>query len=59
MAEKATDLVYNKSRYVENCAPYQIYIPRKETMFKIMSACIGVTDPQDLWMNRQFHGVCH
>ena len=27
-----------------------IYMPSKEMMFKMMRACIGVTDKNDLWI---------
>jgi hypothetical protein len=29
-----------------------IYIPRKEIMWKLMKACIGVSDEKELWFNR-------
>ena len=49
--EAADDWVYPEFRYVEGNAPNQIYIPRKEIMLKIMRACIGVKNPEDLWIN--------
>ena len=36
------DLVYEECRYVEKYSPYCIYIPKKDLMFKMMRACIGV-----------------
>lgn len=45
-------LVYSSHRYVMAYSPYMLYIPRKEVMFKIMRACINVTDPLDLWLNK-------
>ena len=49
---KADDLVYAQSRYIQGFSPYCIYIPRREIMFKLMRACIAVSDPSDLWMLR-------
>lgn len=43
------DLVYRASRYVKSCSPHSIYFPSKRVLFKIMRACIGVQDPQELW----------
>ena len=46
-------MIYDESRYIEGLAPYCIYIPRKELMFKMMKACIGVQKVEDLWFHRK------
>jgi len=33
-------------------SPRLIYMPRKELIFKMMRACIGVEDETELWFNR-------
>ena len=38
------DIVYDKCRFFKNKAPYVLYIPRKEMMFKMMRACVNVVD---------------
>jgi hypothetical protein len=45
------DKVYPDLWYRESSCPYCIYIPRKEIMLKMMRACIGISDVQDLWFN--------
>lgn len=44
--EKISDFVFSKKCYVYKKTPHMIYIPSKETMFKIMRACIDITDIQ-------------
>ena len=44
--------VYAPSRYSPDYSPLLIYIPKKEVMFKMMRACIGVKCTSDLWINR-------
>ena len=46
------DLVYDRSR-LKNATfpPFLIYLPRKELMFKLMRACIGVNHERELWFN--------
>lgn len=51
--KKIDDLVYAKTRYIPNFAPFCIYIPKTELMFKMMRACIGIKDPKDLWFNQE------
>ena len=51
LPSKVEDLVYPKQRYVKEHSPFQIYIPRKEVMIKMMRACINVTEPEDVWIN--------
>jgi len=41
--------VYQKSRYVPENSPSVIYIPTRVVMIKMMRACLGVTDPSQLW----------
>ena len=43
------DLVYRSDRYAEDFSPYVIYYPSKLVLFKLMRACIGVTNEDDLW----------
>ena len=50
-AEKPSDLVYDKSRYIQNYGPNVIYIPSKAIMFKLMRSCIKCEDSLDLWVN--------
>ena len=47
------DLIYGKSRFLKHMSPWQVYIPRKEIMFKIMRACIEVKEPNELWINKK------
>lgn len=42
-------LIYSESRYEPHRFPYCIYIPNKETMLKLMRACINVDYKKDLW----------
>ena len=52
LPELVTDWVYPEERLgFKNHAPFQIYIPKKEIMLKMMRACIGVKKPADLWVN--------
>lgn len=44
------DRVYPETRMIDGFSPTVIYIPSREIMFKMMRACIGVTDPKDLWI---------
>jgi len=45
-----TELIYDKSRYKDKLhVPNVIYIGRKEIMLKMMRACIGITDINQLW----------
>ena len=50
--EDDSALVYNSDRYVLDCSPLMIYVPRKEVMFKMMRACVKVDRPDELWFNR-------
>ena len=51
LPEDAEGLVYPEQRYIHGDSPAVIYIPSKEVMFKMMRACIGITDPKDLWIH--------
>ena len=46
------DMVYDYKRYYPANSVPQIYIPRKELMYKLMRACMGVEDASELWFNR-------
>jgi hypothetical protein len=52
LPEKIDDWVYPEIRLSYDASPYQIYIPKKEIMLKMMRACIAVKKPQDLWVNQ-------
>lgn len=44
---------YAESRLIKGFIPTVIYVPSEEMMFKMMRACIGVTDKKDLWIYKQ------
>ena len=44
-------MVYDISRIGTKNSPFVVYVPRPEMMFKIMRACINVSDPGELWIN--------
>ena len=44
-------LIYSNCRYTADTSPSTIYIPSVEVMFKIMRACIGITNVNDIWIN--------
>ena len=46
------DLTYTIDRYVEENSPVCVYIPSKLMMFKMMKACIGCHQPEDLWIHQ-------
>ena len=46
----ADDQIYPESRFDSGTSPTVIYIPSRDVMSKMMRACIGVTDPKDLWI---------
>ena len=48
--EDISTYAYAKSRLIEGFVPTVVYEPSKEIMFKMMRACIGVTDKKDLWI---------
>ena len=45
------DNVYPSKRMLKNICPSMIYVPSKEMMFKMMRACEGVTDTNNLWID--------
>ena len=45
------NLVYEKERYFIDQSPYRKYIPNKETMFKLMRACVDCKTVDDLWVS--------
>ena len=45
-------MIYPKCRIIHNDSPQPIYIPNRAMMFKLMRACIGITNPNDLWFNQ-------
>jgi hypothetical protein len=47
--ELITDMVYHQDRLIPGFIPWAIYIPRREIMFKMMRACIGIKDKHQLW----------
>jgi hypothetical protein len=52
MPEKAEDLVYPVSRYIEEYSPFCIYIPKKEIMLKLMRSSVMVKQKDELWINK-------
>lgn len=46
------NLVYPSQAYGQ-VAPNCIWIPRVELMFKLMRACVGITDEKDLWLFKE------
>ena len=56
--EVKTNLTYHLDRYVEECSPMCVYIPNRALLWKMMRACIGVSDVGDLWIYHcDIHGV--
>lgn len=47
--EIALDLVYDYSRFDPKKSIRGLYFPSRRVMFKIMRACLDVTDPEKLW----------
>ena len=45
------DLVYPESRISFPISPGLVFYPRKEVMLKLMRACIGVEEEEELWFN--------
>jgi hypothetical protein len=45
------EMFYHESRMTEHKAPYMVYIPRREMMFKMMRLAIGIVNGYDLWFN--------
>ncbi len=43
------DLVYDDCRLIKGFIPWALYIPRREIMFKMMRACVGVKEKAQLW----------
>ena len=48
--------IYSKERTLTKESPSMVYLPNKVVMFKIMRACIDVTDKSKLWYNCGNHG---
>ena len=46
---KEIPLMYSVTRYIEGNSPKALYIPSKLVLFKLMRACLGVYDENDLW----------
>jgi hypothetical protein len=49
--EAPLDLVYEESRYMQDCSPLCIYVPKKEIMLKMMRACVEIKNPCSLWFH--------
>ena len=45
------DQVYSSHRMIKHKAPFMVYIPRREMMFKMMRLTIGVVEEYNLWFN--------
>ena len=50
-----SEMAYESDRFIPKLAPFVIYIPKKEIMWKIMRACIGVTTKEGLWCSKFMH----
>ena len=48
--QRLVNLVYQAQRYIEDCSPMCVYIPSNEVLFKMMRACIGCDNVEDLWI---------
>lgn len=48
--------VYPQSYYRPGQSPSCVYIPSREIMFKMMRACIGIQEEDDLWINNDVDG---
>lgn len=44
------ELVYHKTRFVPDYSPPVVFIPNKIVMAKLMRACLGVTEIEELWI---------
>ena len=44
------DLAYPVPRYHDDRSPMCLYIPSPSVLFKMMRACIGVEEVEELWM---------
>lgn len=44
--------VYHPDQYVYNMSPRCIFFPRKEILFKMMRATLGVRNTDELWFRR-------
>jgi len=47
--ETEEDLVYRGNRYIKGNSPNLLYFPSKLMLFKIMKACVGIQNKNDLW----------
>ena len=45
------DFVYKETRYIKDNSPSCQYIPSRKMMLKLMRACIGIENEEDLWFN--------
>ena len=43
-------LAYKIGRYNDDESPTCIYLPTRQLLFKMMRACIGVEEPEELWI---------
>jgi hypothetical protein len=46
---KEDDLVYGNDRYIYKNSPNMLYFPSKSLLFKLMRACVGIVNEDDLW----------
>lgn len=51
LPQNPEDMAYPRSHMKEAVTPLGIFIPRRELLLKMMRACIGVTDKNQLWYN--------
>lgn len=44
------------SKYKEEVSPDSVYLPSNELLFKMMRACVGCEEVEDLWIyNKQYN----
>ena len=53
--EDTIKLIYPRDRYTSEHSPMTIYIPTREIMFKMMRACLGCKNVEDLWIFHEDH----
>lgn len=55
-APKYDVLVYDRKRLKAGESPFCVFLPTKNIMFKMMRACVEVSDEADLWINNVAKG---
>ena len=47
---ESPNLVYLEKRYISDQSPMCVYLPSNEILFKMMRACLGCDEVEDLWI---------